>query len=113
MLKRKEKLDKELKELRHTMEARQNEINTNKEIMARNSEQIGKLEAEYKAEKQLIEQLNVRHQSLEDTKENLKKAINEERVAADKVADDRTDLKAQCKARDDEITYLRKGKAKI
>merc|ERR1711953_1570169 len=47
MLKRKEKLDRELKDLRHTMEARQNEINTNKEIMSRNSEQNAKLEADY------------------------------------------------------------------
>merc|ERR1711879_660850 len=107
MQKRKEKLDKELKDMRHTMEARQNEINTNKEIIASNAEHIAKLETDYKNEKHEIEQLNLSHESLESRKESLKKAIQEEVVASGKLGDDRTDLKAQCKSRDDEVAFLK------
>jgi len=111
--KRKEKLDKDLKELRHTMETRQNEINTKKEEHARNADNIANSEGELAAEKKKIEALNTRHEQLEDQREALKKAGTDERSAKAKLSDDRTDLIAQLKNRDDEVTGLKKDKAKI
>merc|ERR1712232_1065112 len=96
---RKEQLDKSLKDLRNAMENRQNEINANREEKLRNEEQIAKIDADCKLEKQQIESLNLKHESLEESRDNLKKANTEEIQAVKKLIDDKTEITAQLKNR--------------
>merc|ERR1712232_448337 len=111
--KRKEQLDKNLKDLRQAMENRQNEINANREEKMRNDEQIAKVEADCKLEKQQIEALNLKHEALEDSRENLKKANEEEKQAVKKLLDDKLEITAQLKNRSDEIQYTKKHHTKL
>eukprot|EP00927_Polykrikos_kofoidii_P086832 TRINITY_DN9844_c0_g1_i2.p1 TRINITY_DN9844_c0_g1~~TRINITY_DN9844_c0_g1_i2.p1 ORF type:complete len:866 (-),score=241.92 TRINITY_DN9844_c0_g1_i2:1599-4196(-) len=111
--KRKEKLDKDLKDLRQTMETRQNDIKTKAEEVARNSEAIGKMEAELAAEMKEIDRLKLRHDALEDGKESLRKAISEEVAARGKLQEDRADIATQLKLRSDEVAALKSQKGKI
>merc|ERR1719392_32419 len=109
----KEKLDKDLKELRQTLETRQNEINSKKEELTRNGEGIAALEKQLKDERGEIEKLNMKHDQLERTRESLKTqhtvAVNQKQ----KVVDENTDLKATLEDKKDEIKSLGSGKAKL
>eukprot|EP00928_Gymnodinium_smaydae_P081128 TRINITY_DN646_c0_g3_i2.p1 TRINITY_DN646_c0_g3~~TRINITY_DN646_c0_g3_i2.p1 ORF type:complete len:867 (+),score=304.02 TRINITY_DN646_c0_g3_i2:144-2744(+) len=111
--KRKEKLDKDLKDLRHNMEIRQNEINAKKEDKTKLDEAIAKMEADVAAEKQELISLNTRKDQLEDARLACMKAKEDDKVSQGKLNDERTDLQNQLKNRHDEIADLRKQKAKI
>merc|ERR1719450_966544 len=104
--KRKEKLDKDLKELRQTLETRQNEINSKKEELTRNGEGIAALEKQLKDERGEIERLNMKHDQLERTRDSLKTqhtvAVNQKQ----KVLDENADLKATLEDKKDEIKSL-------
>eukprot|EP00928_Gymnodinium_smaydae_P081129 TRINITY_DN646_c0_g3_i3.p1 TRINITY_DN646_c0_g3~~TRINITY_DN646_c0_g3_i3.p1 ORF type:complete len:319 (+),score=110.49 TRINITY_DN646_c0_g3_i3:144-1100(+) len=90
--KRKEKLDKDLKDLRHNMEIRQNEINAKKEDKTKLDEAIAKMEADVAAEKQELISLNTRKDQLEDARLACMKAKEDDKVSQGKLNDERTDL---------------------
>mmetsp|Transcript_87719 Transcript_87719/g.246441 ORF Transcript_87719/g.246441 Transcript_87719/m.246441 type:complete len:868 (-) Transcript_87719:149-2752(-) len=111
--KRKEKLDMDLKDLRNALEAKQNEIALKKEESQKNAEAIAKLEGEYKTERHIIDGLTQTYNSLEDTKDSLKKANAEEVLVVKKLCEDRADLKTQLKGKEEEVTLLRKQKDRL
>eukprot|EP00747_Dinoflagellata_sp_TGD_P210717 gnl/TRDRNA2_/TRDRNA2_83982_c0_seq2.p1 gnl/TRDRNA2_/TRDRNA2_83982_c0~~gnl/TRDRNA2_/TRDRNA2_83982_c0_seq2.p1 ORF type:complete len:859 (+),score=296.61 gnl/TRDRNA2_/TRDRNA2_83982_c0_seq2:153-2729(+) len=110
---RKEKLDKELKDLRGQMEVRQNEIQAKQEEFKHNEEDIAKLEAAIKAEKATIENLNARHERLDQDKQDYAKKRLEEAGEREKLASTKRDLDQQLMLRQNEIDGLKKGKARI
>merc|ERR1711939_1039450 len=79
----------------------------------RNEEQITKVETDVKLEKQQIEALNLKHEALEESRENLRKNNAEEQQAVKKLLDDKLEITAQLKNRTDEIKYTKKHKAKL
>jgi len=112
-LKRKEQLDRELKESRQAMEALQNEINARKDEKNRNAEAIAQLDGQLTAEKTRSDQLRNRNDSLEVRKHMCDQERLKERASLAKTSNERLDLQTQLKDRQDLINSLKGGKAKL
>lgn len=110
---RKERLDKELKELRTTLESRQSEINAKQDELGKARDSVQQVEKQLKDGKAEVERLSSRRDQLEGLKEHAKKAYSAELSAKARVADEGLDLRAQAKARQDEIDSLMHGKARL
>jgi len=111
--KRKEKLDKDLKDLRLGLESKQAEINLKKEEYAKGQEHQTQLERHLREEKQEVERLHMRHEQLDGNRESLKKQHAEELASKQRAKEEGQDLQAQLKFRQDEINHLMKGTDKL
>eukprot|EP00931_Biecheleriopsis_adriatica_P005896 TRINITY_DN107371_c0_g1_i1.p1 TRINITY_DN107371_c0_g1~~TRINITY_DN107371_c0_g1_i1.p1 ORF type:complete len:872 (+),score=341.42 TRINITY_DN107371_c0_g1_i1:172-2787(+) len=110
---RKEKLDKDLKDLRHGLESKQSEVNAKREELARGEEEHTKLERNLREEKQEVERLHMRHEQLDGNRESLKKTHHDELAAKQRMTEEGVDLRAQVKFRQDEINHLKSSKMKL
>lgn len=110
---RKESLDKQLKEQRQTLEARQSEINARKEELGRGKENVHQLERQLREEKVEAERLGARKEQLEQQKEQLRKQQDDAEAAKKRETDEGIDLKAQIKFRQDEVDSRGANKAHL
>jgi len=111
--KRKEKLDKDLKDMRQGLESKQSEVNAKREELARGEEIQKHLTRQLREEKQEEERLQIRCTQLQGNAQHLDKQVNEEMAAKGRAEDDQKDLKAQLKFRQDEINALKSSKGKM
>lgn len=111
--KRKEQLDKDVKEMRCSMDTRQSEIDAKKSEMNQNAEVISQLEVQLRAEKQSIESLKANRARLENSREAYKKTNKEDLVACEKLSEEQAELQAQLKCKHDEISTLKSQKQKL
>jgi len=111
--KRKEKLDKDVKEMRYSMDTRQSEIDAKKSEMNQNAEVISQLEVQLRAEKQSIESLKANRARLESSKDAYKKTNKDDLAACEKLSEEQAELQTQLKCKHDEISTLKSQKQKL
>lgn len=111
--KRKDKLDKDLKDLRQSMEARQNDINSKKEEFREGAEVIGRLEKQLQDEQAEEERLGDDKKKLQTAQDKLKKELEDGRTQHAKLKQENADVNKQVQQRKDDIASLVKSKDKL
>lgn len=112
-LKKKDKVEKEMKEVRNTIELTQNEINAKKEVLNRNEEALAQLESQVKDEKANIDTLNVRHDALERQTTMVKKNGRDLEEHHRKTLQENMELKTRLQGRQQDLDALKASRHKV